>query len=133
MATGNSKTKWNGHIQKTDQIEAAKSDMTLSYIGKVSEQTILSTAPAEIVLLWSAEQVKDNRLYYGDNLHILASLLTDLSVKGHVKLIYIDPPFATNSVFHSRAQADAYQDLLVGLSYVEFIRERLVLPKFGPN
>ena len=48
-------------------------------------------------------------------------------MRGKVKLIYIDPPYATNSVFQSRTQNDAYQDLLTGASYVEFLRKRLVL------
>jgi len=68
-----------------------------------------------------------NRLYYGDNLPILASLLQNPSIKGNVKLIYIDPPFATNSIFQSRSQGDAYSDLLVGSHYIEFLRERLIL------
>ncbi len=40
---------------------------------------------------------------------------------------YIDPPFATNSVFQSRTQMDAYSDLLTGAHYLEFLRERLIL------
>src|SRR5436853_3279434 len=101
--------------------------MTLNYDGKASRQAILSTEPASLIMLWSGHPMEGNGLYYGDNLPILAALLNDPRVKGQVKLIYIDPPFATNSVFHSRSQADAYQDLLVGSHYVEFIRQRLVL------
>jgi len=44
-----------------------------------------------------------------------------------VRLVYIDPPFATNSIFQSRAQGDAYYDLLGGAHYIEFMRERLIL------
>jgi adenine-specific DNA-methyltransferase len=44
-----------------------------------------------------------------------------------VRLVYIDPPYATQSVFQSRSQTDAYSDLLVGAHYIEFLRERLIL------
>jgi len=44
-----------------------------------------------------------------------------------VRLIYIDPPFATKGIFQSRSQADAYSDLLSGAHYVEFLRQRLIL------
>ena len=67
-----------------------------------------------------------NRLYYGDNLPILASLMQEPTIRGNVRLIYIDPPFATNSIFQSRSQGDAYSDLLVGAHYIEFLRERLI-------
>src|SRR5688572_7723445 len=38
-----------------------------------------------------------NRLYHGDNLDILGSLLEDLS--GGIDLVYLDPPFATGLDF----------------------------------
>ena len=54
-------------------------------------------------------------------------LLDDERVCGKVKLVYIDPPYATNSVFQSRDQKDAYADLLQGAQFVEFLRERLLV------
>lgn len=133
MATGVSKTKWNG--KRTHQVKSSLSNavhgMALTYEGKRPESEILATPPADLRLLWSGTQKPDsfpaNRLYFGDNLHVLASLLEDPSVRGHVRLVYIDPPFATKSVFQSRGQTDAYSDLLAGPYYVEFIRERLLL------
>jgi len=53
--------------------------------------------------------------------------MQDAKVRGKVRLIYIDPPYATQSVFQSRSQVDAYSDLLVGAHYIEFVRERLIL------
>ena len=47
--------------------------------------------------------------------------------KGKVKLIYIDPPFATASNFVNRNQEHAYSDFLCGGEYVEFLRERLII------
>jgi adenine-specific DNA-methyltransferase len=43
-----------------------------------------------------------------------------------VRLVYIDPPFATQSAFYSRKFAHAYEDSLVGAEFIEFLRERLV-------
>lgn len=58
---------------------------------------------------------------------MLAALAKDPTIAGQVRLVYIDPPYATNSVFQSRQQADAYTDLLAGAHYLEFLRERLIL------
>ncbi len=103
--------------------------MELLYPGKQAEAEILATPACPTHLQWSGmpDDELGNRLYYGDNLPILASLLQNTSIAGHVRLIYIDPPFATNSVFQSRTQNNAYSDLLVGIHYLEFLRKRLIL------
>ncbi len=127
LATGTSKTKWSGKLSASS-FPASMTDMSLNYVGKRSEQDILTTPPTLPRVLWNGtKEHETNFLYYGDNLPILASLLQNPAIRGKVKLIYIDPPFATNSVFQSRSQGDAYQDLLVGAHYVEFLRERLIL------
>jgi adenine-specific DNA-methyltransferase len=126
MATGNSKTKWSGSIQHSHTDHVASSEVSLCYANKSSETEVFATKPANPILLWQGA-ASNNRLYHGDNLPILASLLKDSSIRGKVRLIYIDPPFATNSVFHSRSQVDAYHDLLVGSVFIEFIRKRLLI------
>ena len=126
MATGISKTKWNGDLTLQSK-NSNGLDAELSYKGKKLELKILRNEPADIKLLWKGKNECKNRLYYGDNLPILAFLLRDAEVKGNVRLVYIDPPFSTRSVFQSRSQMDAYQDLLAGANYVEFLRERLIL------
>lgn len=114
----------NGHIQNSP-------DLILAYPGKRSEQEILAIQSSELIAVWNGEQfengVPQNRLYYGDNLGMLSALINDRSIQGQVRLVYIDPPFSTNSAFQSRAQVDAYDDLLIGAPYVEFLRERLIL------
>ncbi|NNJ09756.1 site-specific DNA-methyltransferase [Chloroflexales bacterium ZM16-3] len=127
MATGNPKTKWIAQGDPLLSHEQLPAGVTLSYVGKTPEHEVLATPPGTVLSIWTAHPGSPNRLYYGDNLPLLASLLHDSSVRGQVKLIYIDPPFATNSVFHSRDQADAYQDLLVGASFIDFMRKRLIL------
>ena len=128
MATGSPKSKWGdkGLVTPTPTISDA---MSLSYAGKQSESDILKTKPVSTRMIWSGskeEKQVPNRLYYGDNLPILASLAQDPSIRGNVQLIYIDPPFATNSIFQSRTLGDAYCDLLVGAHYIEFLRQRLI-------
>jgi adenine-specific DNA-methyltransferase len=104
----------------------------LAYPGKQPEAQILKSARAALVPLHRRTVTPlalmgIRRLYYADNLGVLAALLADKSVQGHVKLVYIDPPFATRSTFQSRAQKDAYDDLLAGSHYLEFLRQRLIL------
>jgi adenine-specific DNA-methyltransferase len=126
LATGLSKTKWNGNLSLESN---NRLDVKLSYEGKKAESEILRTQPADIKLLWQGDinNISKNRLYYGNNLPILASLLKDSQIKGKIRLVYIDPPFSTKSVFQSRSQIDAYQDLLAGSNYIEFLRERLII------
>ena len=74
----------------------------------------------------------ENMLIFGDNLTALGILLETL--KGRVRLVYIDPPFSTNQVYRgtstiSRSETDAlaYEDTLSGGEYLESLRKRLVL------
>jgi adenine-specific DNA-methyltransferase len=88
------------------------------------------TEPASLQCVWPNEagssSLKSNSVYFGDNLKVLATLSKDKKFKGKVKLVYIDPPFATNKVFNSRSLRNAYEDTLVGWPYIEFMRERLI-------
>jgi adenine-specific DNA-methyltransferase len=131
MATGIPRTKWQGTHSATGgaAVEAGNTDVHLSYEGKKPRCEVLNTPPADCSQLWPDHQAGPalNRLYYGDNLPILAALMRDPAVSGKVRLVYIDPPYATRSVFQSRSQADAYADLLEGGHYLEFLRERLIL------
>ncbi len=105
--------------------------MALTYPGKRPHEEILRT-PAACPKLVIQPNCTDsppvtNHLYYGENLGVLAHLRNDPAVRGKVRLIYIDPPYATRSVFQSRKLASAYVDLLAGPAYLEFLRERLIL------
>ena len=126
MATGEPKSRWSGDLQNRAKVLSRK--VHLAYDGKAEEAAILARQSAGIVTLWNPDtNTNDNRLYFGENASILATLLYDPSVRRKVDLIYIDPPFSTNSVFKSRAGKDAYEDLHTGPDFVEFLRERLVL------
>ena len=113
---------------RANGMPSANTDVHLGYEGKKTEREILHTPPAKCRRLWPMSNgvPAANRLYYGDNLAILAALAHDPAVRGQVRLVYIDPPYATKSVFQSRNQTDAYVDLLEGAHYLEFLRERLI-------
>jgi adenine-specific DNA-methyltransferase len=106
-------------------------DYELTYPGKQSVADILKGARATPELRLSvtkqAEMTWRNRLYCADNLGVLRALLGDSEVCGKVKLIYIDPPFATGGIFESRNGQRAYDDLAYGAPFLEFLRQRLVV------
>ena len=128
MATGEEKTKWNGSLSFDSLLASSELfDIQLDYPGKKTADEILNTEPAPIITAWQATQTTlHHSLWYGNNLPILAHLATNMSLKGNIQLIYIDPPFATNKVYKSRSRQDAYHDLLDGAAYLEFLRERLI-------
>jgi adenine-specific DNA-methyltransferase len=126
MATGIPKTHWQSSTH-ANGVNGGSTDVRLDYEGKKSEREILQTPGAECRRLWPEHPSHEtNRLCFGDNLPILAALANDPDVRGKVRLVYIDPPYATRSVFQSRNQTDAYMDLLEGAHYLEFLRERLI-------
>lgn len=96
----------------------------LEYPGKRDAEVILATEPG--VYVSKGVVGGSNRLYHADNLGVLASLARDTEIAGKVKLVYIDPPFATATAFQSRQQNHAYDDHLVGPAFVESLRERLI-------
>jgi adenine-specific DNA-methyltransferase len=109
--------------------------MELTYSGKKPVKDILDNTPACNLL---GEISAENLLIKGDNLFVLQKLRERYANK--IDLIYIDPPFATNTTYtigNERANTVsmgnnddvAYIDNLKGFEYVEFIRERLVIAR----
>jgi adenine-specific DNA-methyltransferase len=129
MATGIPKPKGNGSTHNQN-VEPSGGELNLSYAGKRSASEIIANCPrAKLTTAQTSKYPQGwmNRLYFGDNFPILGSLLDDTTVRGKVSLVYIDPPYSTNSVFESRQQKVAYHDLVSGAAFVESLRERLVL------
>ena len=129
MATGLPKSKANGHAEYQHNHQAG-GELRLDYDGKRSVSKIIADCPrAKLTVAQSPKHLDGwtNRLYFADNFEILGTLLDDPAVRGKVSLIYIDPPYSTNSVFESREQKFAYHDLLSGAKFVEFLRERLIV------
>jgi DNA modification methylase len=73
-----------------------------------------------------------NLIVQGDNLQFLKTCylnqdpLVKDKVKGKVKLVYIDPPFATKSDFGGKDGEDSYSDKVDRAEFVELVRERLI-------
>jgi adenine-specific DNA-methyltransferase len=110
-----------GVLNSLDQVE-------LTYPGKRSVTEILSTGPGEFGVLRSAKLSPRpiSRLYFGENLDVLAALYNEPSISGKVQLVYIDPPFSTKTIFQSRKLQHAYEDTLGGAAFLEFLRSRLI-------
>lgn len=111
----------------------SKKEYELVYGGKEREEDIIAetmAVPLQPVKTLGKDGNNNgwvNKLIFGDNLQVLKTLYNDPEVKGKVKLIYIDPPFATKQEFSGSKEQKAYQDKLVGAQFLEFLRKRLVL------
>lgn len=123
-----------------------KREYELIYWGKESKQEILSNiipVPLQTDRLLPPNSTYNegewiNKLIFGENLQILKTLIqmkNEGQLKNEdetdgVKLIYIDPPFATRKEFKARGEEQiAYADKLSGAAFIEFIRKRLILAK----
>jgi DNA modification methylase len=118
-----------------------KRESELVYYGKEREEDILAETMAVPL---QPERTFDknsdgwnNMLIFGDNLQAMKTLL-EMKERGEllnadgsvgIKLVYIDPPFATQKEYQSDKGEKAYQDKIIGAQFVEFLRKRLVLIK----
>lgn len=116
----------------------------LVYAGKMRREDILADEDGVTAMPLQVEKVFNgtrekfadgwrNLMVFGDNLQFLKTLYADTDdlirnrVKGQVKLIYIDPPFATASDFKSTSGVKAYTDKKNDSFFVEFLRRRLMI------
>jgi site-specific DNA-methyltransferase (adenine-specific)/adenine-specific DNA-methyltransferase len=114
----------------------------LTYADKKSKEYILNeTLSVPFQPIKKFGEVKEgewhNMLIFGDNLQALKHLLK-LKEQGKlrnpdgtngVKLVYIDPPFATEQEFRGSKGEKAYQDKIAGAEFLEFLRKRLIFLK----
>lgn len=122
-----------------------KREYELVYHGKEREEDVLANTlavPLQPVRTFGSNGGNgkgkwQNTLIFGDNLQVMKSLL-EMKKAGKlcnadgspgVRLIYIDPPFATKQEFRGSQDQKAYQDKIAGAIFVEFLRKRLVLLK----
>lgn len=110
--------------------------MQLIYPNKISQQTLLKKKSN--IKFDKNIDMSMNNLIFGDNIEVMQRLINDHDLKGKIDLIYIDPPFSTNTNFtigedrvstisNSHDDIIAYSDKLKGFEFIEFIRERLIL------
>jgi adenine-specific DNA-methyltransferase len=124
MATGVPKKRAAGPIPS---VGAASMAFRLEYLGKRPTAEVLASPMAECESIWQGRQEAASRLYFCDNLPVLARLRNEPAIAGRIRLVYIDPPYATETVFHSRSLNHAYEDTLAGPDYLEALRTRLIL------
>lgn len=116
-----------------------KREYELVYEGKEREEEILAEAnpvPLRAVRAYGSDREGwRNMLVCGDNLQVLKRLLL-MKKAGElrgadgtsgVRLVYIDPPFASRQEYSGRLDEKAYDDRLTGARFVEFLRHRLIL------
>ena len=124
--------------EDSEFIEATK-DYKLVYKGKARKEDIIAgtpVAPFQKVRSFNSGNTFDddwqNMLIFGDNLLALKTLYDDqrgenkYQTKNRIKLIYIDPPFATKQDF-MKDREKAYRDKIIGAQFIEFLRKRLIL------
>jgi len=111
----------------------------LVYQGKKRKEDIIAeTLEAPLQEVRSFNTTKSfpdgwlNMLIFGDNLMALKALYEDqrgpnkYGTRNKIKLVYIDPPFATKQDF-MKDREKAYRDKIVGAQFIEFLRKRLIL------
>lgn len=103
---------------------AAHSRYWVEYAGKGGKSPLLAPK-ATFESVFESGQEPQNRLIYGDNLKAMLTLADRPDLYGKVQLIYIDPPFATQSRFVDADDRTAYEDSLGGADYIEAMRVRL--------
>jgi len=118
----------------------SRKEYELIYAGKEREEDILAdtmAVPLQKIKTFQNRKYDaawTNMLIFGDNLQILKTLL-QMKQEGKLKnadgtpgvrLVYIDPPFATKQEFRGSQDQKAYQDKLAGARFLEFLRKRLI-------
>jgi site-specific DNA-methyltransferase (adenine-specific)/adenine-specific DNA-methyltransferase len=119
-----------------------RQEYELVYAGKEREEDILAETmgvPLQpIKTFGNANNAGwEDMLIFGDNLQAMKTLLrmkeegklVNADGSQGVKLVYIDPPFATKQEFRGGQDEKAYQDKIAGARFLEFLRKRLVLLK----
>lgn len=119
----------------------------ITYAGKMRKEDILAgedgtlPVPLQLERIFNENEHSEfkngwkNMIVFGDNLQFLKTInenndpLIKNKIKGKVKLIYIDPPFATQDEFQNKEGAKAYSDKKKGSEFLEFLRRRLIVAK----
>lgn len=124
--------------EESQFLEVTK-DYKLYYKDKARKEGIITqtpTAPLQKIRTFNCDNMVDddweNMIIFGDNLMALKTLYEDqrganiYNTKNRIKLIYIDPPFATKKDF-MKDREKAYRDKIIGAQFIEFLRKRLIL------
>jgi DNA modification methylase len=119
-----------------------KREYELVYYGKERRLDVVANTmaiPLQPVRTFGSVPGEDfdwnNKLILGDNLQVLRRLLeykkagelNNADGSSGIKLVYIDPPFATQREFKGSQEQQAYRDKIEGAQFIEFLRKRLIL------
>lgn len=126
------------YLERVEPKKVVKQEYSLDYACKEREEDIIAetwSVPFQTAkIFWNVNNDEwSNKLIFWDNLQVLKTLLKDgklqqeIKKNGWIKLIYIDPPFATKADFSAWSWEKAYTDKVNGSEFIEFIRKRLVL------
>ena len=132
--------KWQGRLfPGSGRAAEIGKEYRLVYDGKMRREEVLAQTPAapwQLIRQFCTERPHPdgwrNLLVWGDNLLALRELLADqqgsnrFGTRGKIKLICIDPPFATRQDF-MKDKEKAYRDKVLGSQFIEFLRKRLIL------
>jgi len=115
-----------------------KREYELVYQGKDREEDIIANAlavPFQPVRTFGRNGGDwQNMLIFCDNLQGMKTLV-EMKKAGRlcnadgtpgVRVVYIDPPFATKQDFEGTEDQKAYQDRIAGADFLEFLRKRLI-------
>ena len=123
----------------------ANKEYELVYAGKMRKEDLLANQDGSTPVPLQVEKVFNgkshppfsdewqNMIVFGDNLQFLKTIyknedpIIKNKLKGKIKLVYIDPPFATTNDFKNQDGAKAYTDKISGAEFIEFLRRRLIL------
>ena len=90
-------------------VKQLSSSISLEYNGKHPENWFFEQPCKEFFHVLDQNGGGKNKFFFGDNADVLRYLLKS-GFSNKVRLVYIDPPFATASDFVSRNQIHAYSD-----------------------
>lgn len=115
-----------------------KREYELVYFGKERSEDVISdtlAVPLQKVRTYGTNGTGwQNKLIFGDNLQVMKSLLnlkqagqlTNADGSTGIRLIYIDPPFASKQDFRGSNGERAFTDKIAGAQFLEFLRKRLI-------
>ncbi|MEK4556019.1 site-specific DNA-methyltransferase [Jeotgalicoccus sp. FSL K6-3177] len=116
-----------------------RKEYELNYSGKENESKVINetfAAPLQESRKFGEAGANQwlNKIIFGDNLQTLKTLiefkkngkLKNSDGTDGVRLVYIDPPFATKQDF-SNKDTKAYSDKLKGNEFIEWLRKRIIL------
>jgi len=111
-------------------LPSSNDNVRIEYPNKISPTDILNVENHTYTIcskdnFKEVESIPTNSFMLADNFYALRKLIDDYQNK--VTLIYLDPPYGTGKDFVSRELKHAYTDIFSTVSWIEFMRRRLIL------